>query len=228
MSNALGLLGPVVGNRFADTHVLVLKPHLRQRLTLQACRTTPLGTVMGGPDGRLSFVPNYGQPVPRPAFQPGQRVRVTESVVDLLAQDLYPFEPHEAELVAGAQGIVVERQGSGCAELGLVVVDIAGTPWCFLPAYLARACPAEGDDERAAMADSAPAFDPYSESLALGDTVQGLDGRIGRVTLAEPGRLAVVFNRGGTWMGCIACRSSFRLLAKATATTWGSATGCPF
>jgi hypothetical protein len=78
------------------------------------------------------------------------------------------------------------------------------------------------------MADSASAFDPYSEPLALGDTVQGMDGRIGRVTLAEPGRLAVVFDRGGAWMSCIACRSSFRLLAKAAATAWGSATGCPF
>jgi hypothetical protein len=203
--------------------------HLRQRLALQACRSTPLGTVVGGPDGRLSFAPSYGKPMPRPAFQPGQRVCVTESVVDLLAQDLYPFEPHEAELLAGAQGIVMERQGSGCAELGLVVVvDIAGTPWCFLPAYLRRACLAEGDDERAAMADSAPAFDPYSEPLALGDTVQGLDGRIGRVTLAEPGRLAVVFDRGGAWMGCIACRSSFRLLAKAPASAWSIAASCPF
>jgi hypothetical protein len=222
MSNALGLLGPVIGNRLADARSLVLKPHLCQRLALQACRSTPLGTVVGGPDGRLSFVPNYGQPMPRPAFQPGQRVCVTESVLDLLAQDLYPFEPDEAELLAGAEGFVVERQGSDCAELGLVVVDIAGTPWCFLPAYLTRACPAEGDDERAAVADSAPAFDPYSEPLALGDTVQGLDGRIGRVTLAEPERLAVVFDRGGAWIGCIACRSSFRLLAKVTAT------GSPF
>jgi hypothetical protein len=228
MSNAFGLLGPAIGNRLADAQSLVLKPHLRQRLALQACRSTPLGTVVGGPDGRLSFIPNYGQPMPRPAFQPGQRVCVTESVVDLLAQDLYPFEPHEAELVAGAQGIVVERQGSDCAELGLVVVDIAGTPWCFLPAYLTRACPAEGDDERAAVADSAPAFDPYSEPLALGDTVQGMDGRIGRVTLAEPGRLGVEFDRGGVWTGCISYRSSFLLLAKAAATAWGNATACPF
>jgi hypothetical protein len=44
MSNALGLLGPVIGNRLADTHVLVLKPHLRQRLALQACRSTPLAS----------------------------------------------------------------------------------------------------------------------------------------------------------------------------------------
>ena len=53
----LGLLGPVVGNRLANTHVLVLKPHLRQRQALQACRSTPLGTVVGGPDGRLLLWP---------------------------------------------------------------------------------------------------------------------------------------------------------------------------
>jgi hypothetical protein len=84
---------------------------------------------------------------------------------------------------------------------------------------------AEGDDEREAMT-SGPAFDPYSEPLALGDTVQGVDGRIGRVTLVEPQRLGVAFERGSAWCGDMNWRASFRLLAKASA--WEYPGGCPF
>jgi hypothetical protein len=206
-------LGPVIGNRLANAHKASLAPHLRQRLALESCRSTPLGTIATGPGGRLSFAPNYaGQPaVPHAALRPGHRVRVTARAVELLQQEVFPFEPDEAAAVAGREG--------------LVVVEFDGVQWSFMPGFLAPACPAEGDDEIAAMAGS-PAFDPYSEPLALGDTVQGMDGRIGRVALAEPQRLGVVFERGSAWCGDMVWRGSLRLLAKAGA--WGYPDGCPF
>jgi hypothetical protein len=230
-------LGPVIGNRLADAHKAAPAPHLRERLALESRRSTPLGTVATGAHGRLSFVPNYllhgreridadPRPMPRSAFRPGQRVRVDATADDLLEQDLNRFEPEEAAALAGREGVVVEH--SGCASLGLVLVMLDGVPWAFMPAYLAPVCPAEGDDELAAMAGegAATAFDPYSEPLALGDTVQGTDGRIGRVTLVQAQRLGVVFERGSAWCGDMNWRASFRLLAKAGA--WGCPAGCPF
>jgi hypothetical protein len=191
-------LGPITGNRITDAHTVTLKPHLRERLAQASCRSTPLGTIATGADGRLSFVPGYVFPdgattaqtkppaMPRSAFRPGQRVRVDATADDLLEQDLNPFEPEEAAALAGREGVVVEHMG--CASLGLVLMMLDGVPWAFMPAYLAWVCPAEGDDELAAMAveGAATAFDPYTEPLTLGDTVQGVDGRIGRVTLVEP------------------------------------------
>jgi hypothetical protein len=230
-------LGPVIGNRLADAHKAVPAPHLRQRLALESRHSTPLGTVATGAHGRLSFVPSYllhgwerieGHlcPMPCSAFRPGQRVRVDATADDLLEQDLNRFEPEEAAALAGREGVVVEH--SGCASLGLVLVLLDGVPWAFMPAYLAWVCPAEGDDELAAMAGegAATAFDPYSEPLALGDTVQGMDRRIGRVTLVQPQRLGVVFERGSAWCGDMNSRGSFRLLAKAGA--WGCPDDCPF
>jgi hypothetical protein len=228
-------LGPITGNRITDAHRATLKPHLRQRLALASCRSTPLGTVATGADGRLSFAPSYlldareraaPRPTSRSAFRPGQRVRVDATADDLLEQDLNPFEPEEAAALAGREGVVVEHMG--CAWLGLVLVMLDGVPWAFMPAYLARVCPAEGDDELAAMAGegAATAFDPYTEPLALGDTVQGMDGRIARVTLVQTQRLGVVFERGSAWCGPSYWRGSIRLLAKAGA--WGCPAGCPF
>lgn len=153
-------LGPITGNRITDACRTALKPHLRERLALESCRSTPLGTVATGADGRLSFTPNYllhrqdrskgaPDPMPRSAFRPGQRVRVDATADDLLEQDLNPFEPEEAAALAGLEGVVVEHLG--CASLGLVLVELKGVPWAFMPAYLSRVCPAEGDDERAVM-----------------------------------------------------------------------------
>jgi hypothetical protein len=218
-------LAPVIGNRLANAHKAALAPHLRQRLALESCRSTPLGTIATGPGGRLSFAPNYaGQPaLQHAALRPGQRVRVTARAVELLEQEVFSFEPDEAAAVAGREGLVLKCD---CIEvLGLVVVEFDGVQWSFMPGFLAPACLAEGDDEIEAMAGS-PAFDPYGEPLALGDTVQGMDGRIGRVTLAEPQRLGVVFERGSAWCGDMVWRGSFRLLAKASA--WGYPDGCPF
>lgn len=230
-------LGPITGNRITDACCTPLKPHLRERLALKFCRSTPLGTVATGADGRLSFAPNYllhrqarsksaPDPMPRSAFWPGQRVRVDATADDLLEQDLNPFEPEEAAALAGREGVVVEH--SGCASLGLVLVMLDSVPWAFMPAYLVPACPVEGDDELAAMtSEGAAAFDPYREPLAVGDTVQAMDGRIGRVTVVEPQRLDVVFEHGSPWCGGDTnCRGSFRLLARASA--WGHPTGCPF
>ncbi|NML16978.1 hypothetical protein [Azohydromonas caseinilytica] len=231
-------LGPVIGNRLADAHKAVLKPHLRERLVLASSRSTAQGTLATGADGRLSFTPKDdplrgwdriegdGRPMPRYAFRPGQRVRVSATVGELLEQEQHSFEPEEAATLAGREGVVVEH--AGCASLGLVLVMLDGMPWAFMPAYLARVCPAEGDDELAAMAGegAATAFNPYSEPLALGDTVQGLDGRVGRVTLVQARRLGMVFEHGSAWTGDVAWRTSFRLLAKAGA--WGCPDGCPF
>ncbi len=231
-------LGPVTGNRIADAHKAALKPHLRRRLALESGRSTPLGAISTGTDGRLSFVPSYVFPqgaaatqarapaMPRSAFRPGQRVRVDATADDLLEQDLNPFEPEEAAALAGREGVVVAH--SGCASLGLVLVTLDGVPWAFMPAYLAPMPPAEGDDELAAMAGegTACAFDPYTEPLAVGDTVQGMDGRIGRVTLVQAQRLGMVFEPGSAWCGPSYWRGSFRLLAKAGA--WGCSNGCPF
>ncbi|WP_029002042.1 hypothetical protein [Azohydromonas australica] len=230
-------LGPITGNRITDACRTSLKPHLRERLALQSCRSTPLGTVATGADGRLSFAPNYllhrqdrskgaPDPMPRSAFRPGQRVRVDATADDLLEQDLNPFEPEEAAALAGREGEVVEH--SGCASLGLVLVMLDGVPWAFMPAYLVPACPAEGGDEMAATTgEVAAAFDPYCEPLAVGDTVQAMDGRIGRVTVVAPQRLDVVFEHGSPWCGGDTnCRGSLRLLARAGA--WGHPTGCPF
>jgi hypothetical protein len=227
-------LGPVIGNRLADAHKAAPKPHLRQRLAQASCRSTALGTIATGSDGRLSSALNYVEggaaaqakppAIPRSAFRPGQRVWVDATADELLDQDLNPFEPEEAPALVGRVGVVVEH--SGCASLGLMLVMLDGVLWALMSAYLAPVSPTEGDDERAAMADSAPAFNPYNEPLALGDTVQGMDGRIGRVTLVERHRLGVVFERGSAWCGDMNWRGSFRLLAKADA--WGRSDGCPF
>ncbi len=238
MQNALG---PAVGNRLANAHKAVPAPHLRQRLALESCRSTPLGTIATGADGRLSFAPGYLTPqesarMPAAAvaenrtFLPGARVRVAATLQELSHYEHEPFPALAAWAVQGREGGVVEHVLYGL--LGLVGVELdgmAGLVWGFMPEHLARACPAEGDDEREAL-ESGPAFDPYGEPLALGDTVQGMDGRIGRVTLLQAQRLGVVFERGSAWCGDMNWRASFRLLAKAASTpeAWGSADGCPF
>jgi hypothetical protein len=210
-------LGPVIGNRLADAHKAALTPHLRARLALASSRTTALGLIATGPDGWLSFKPSYvpqdgGRPaMPRPVFQPGQRVRVRATMAELLAQEIYPFKPEEAMAVAGCEGIVVES--ATCFVLGLVLVLLDRQHWTFVPQYLTPASGALGEEGREAMA-SGPAFDPYSEPLALGDTVQGMDGCIGHVTLVEPQRLGVAF-RGGAWCGAVSQRGTLRLLSKA-------------
>jgi hypothetical protein len=234
MSNALG---PVVSNRLAGVNKAMPKPHLRERLAQQSSRNTPQGTLTTDAQGRQSFVPNYllnawgrieadPRPMPRCVFQPGQQVCVDVSAVELLAQEVFPFDPEDARPLAGCEGVVIEERQ--CTSLGLVLVRLNGEPWAFMPAYLRRVTPAEGDDEREAMA-SGPAFDPYGEPLALGDTVQCMDGRIGRVTLVEPQRMGMVFECGSAWCGPTYRRSSFRLLAKAapTVAAWSSANGCP-
>jgi hypothetical protein len=153
-------LGSVVGNRLADAHKATIKPHLRERLALASSRTTALGCVATGRDGRLSFVPSYhmrdwgtfeGKPsaMPRPAFQPGQRVRVSVPVMELLDQEVGAFELGEAQALAGREGVVVEH--SECALLGLVPVTLDGVHWAFTPTFLTRVCPAEGGDGLAAM-----------------------------------------------------------------------------
>ncbi len=230
-------LGPITGNRFTEAYRATPKPHLCERLALASCRSTPLGTVATGADGRLSFTPGYLTPqesAPMPAaavaenrtFLPGTRVRVSATLEELSHYDHEPFPALAAQAVLGREGIVVEHVLYGL--LGLVGVEldgIAGLVWGFMPEHLAWTCPAQGDDEREAM-ESGPAFDPYGEPLALGDTVQGMDGRIGRVSLLEPQRVGVVFERGSAWCGDMNSRGSFRLLAKAGA--WGCPDGCPF
>jgi hypothetical protein len=220
MSNCLGR---VIGNRFTGVHAAPLKPNLRERLAQESCRATALGLIATGPHGRLSFVPNYllqgweriegDRPAPPlSAFQPGQRVRVTASVRQLELQESAPFLTTIAEAVTGREGVVVEH--TVCKQLALVAVEMDGQTWGFMPAHLEAADPAEGDDEREAMAGG-PSFDPYAEPLALGDTVQGMDGRIGCVTFIEPQRLGVMFERGSAWCGDMNRRGSFRLLARA-------------
>jgi hypothetical protein len=152
-------LGCVVGNRLADAHKDkdTIKPHLRGRLAMASSRTTTLGCVTTGRDGRLSFVPNYlmrereavedrAPARPRPAFQPVQRVTV--SVMELLDQDVPMFELGEAHVLAGREGVVVDR--SECALFGLVLVTLDGVLRAFTPAFLHRVRPGN-DDVRAAM-----------------------------------------------------------------------------
>jgi hypothetical protein len=231
-------LGPVVGNRFADTHKATLKPHLRTRLALQASRRTPLGTIATDTDGRLSFTPKgeplHGwhavegktPPMPRPAFLPGQRVRVDATVAELLAPGACPGDACQIEAVAGREGVVAGYLA--CDALVLVVVQLDVGPSAFMPRYLALAVPAEGDDERAFMTSdgAATTFDPYGEPLAVGDTVQGMDGRIGRVSLVEPYRLGVVFEHGSAWCGDLVWRGSMRLLDKAKTAAPGDGCDC--
>lgn len=234
----LDALGPVIGNSLADAHRATIKPHLRERLALLTRRCTPLGTIDTGADGRLSFTPkddalgrasvgSTPRTLPASAFRPGQRVRVHATLRQLLTQEVYPFTHDDAEAVMDAEGVVM--QDAGCAALGLVVVSMPGEPWAFMPAFLQLVPAAEGDDECAAMTNG-PAFDPYREPLAVGDTVRGMDGCTGRVTLVEPQRLGVSFDCGSEWTGAASWRSSFHLIAKAppAPATWGSADGCPF
>jgi hypothetical protein len=152
-------LGCVVGNRLADAHKATIKPHLRERLALASGCTTQLGCVATGRDGQLSFVPSYlvrerqaegrSPALPRPAFQPGQRVRVSISQTELLDQGVSAFELDEAQALAGREGVVVGH--SECALLGLVLVALDGALWAFTPAFLTRAHPGEDDDVRFAM-----------------------------------------------------------------------------
>jgi hypothetical protein len=228
-------LGPVIGNRSADNHRATPKPPLRERLALESCRSTPLGTVVTGADGRLSFTPQdhpmrgwdtvQGDmpTLPRPDFCPGQCVRVDATVAELLVQESCHLDAGEAQAAAGLEGVVMGYLE--CDALVLVVVQLGHGPWAFVPRYLASVPAAEGDDEREAVARG-PAFDPYTDPLALSDTVQGMDGRIGRVTLIEPQRLGVVFERGSAWCGDLSARGSFRLLA--TAPAWGYPDSWPF
>ncbi|WP_029000950.1 hypothetical protein [Azohydromonas australica] len=186
-----------------------------------------MGVIETAPDGQLSFVPNYvlpkgsneaqGQPsaVALLTFRPGQRVFVDATADELREQYLEPFAPEEVVALAGREGVVVGY--AGCASLELVVVMIDGVPWAFMPAYLAHVQSAEGDEGQAAVTDEgvATAFDPYREPLAVGDTVQGMDGRVGCVTLAERRRLAVVFEHGSAWCGDLVWRCLFQLIRKA-------------
>jgi hypothetical protein len=87
--------------------------------------------------------------MPRPAFRPGQRVRVSASVIELLEQEVHAFDLGEVQALAGREAVVLEY--SECALLGLVLITLDGAFWAFTPACLTRACPAEGDDELAAM-----------------------------------------------------------------------------
>lgn len=153
MSHALGI---PTSNRFTGLHQAVPKPHLSKRLALQSCRSTALGCVVCGSDGRLSFVPNYvvsqGEPTacasshpasPVFAFHPGARVRVTASTNELLTQQPCRFSAREAESVAGREGVVVAH--AACRLLGLVVVYLDGLRWAFMPHCLTVTCPdAEG------------------------------------------------------------------------------------
>jgi hypothetical protein len=162
-------LGPPISNRFAGSDQAVPKPHLRERLALQACRSTALGCVACGPDGRLSFVPNYvvpqggstaagdGAATPISAFQPGVRVRVSASVTELLEQQPCRFNAREAESVVGLEGLVVAH--SACRMLGLVVVYLDGLRWAFMPQCLTLACPAgDGDKWPALVSDDKCSF----------------------------------------------------------------------
>ena len=223
MQNALG---PVVGNSLADAHKATLKPHLRERLALQASRSTPLGTIATDAHGRQSFAPGYLTPqgqATAPAapvaesrtFLPGARVRVTATLEELAQYDFEPFPVLAANAAMGREGRVVEHILYGL--LGWVAVELDGLVWGFRPEHLALV---------ASSATAAGGFDPYTEPLALGDTVQGMDGRIGRVTLVQAQRLGVAFDRGSAWCGPMNWRGSFRLLAKASA--WEFPDGCPF
>jgi hypothetical protein len=153
-------LGCVVGNPLVDAQKATIKPHLRERLALASSYTTALGCVATGRDGRMSFVPNYlmrdweaveGRPraMPSPTFRPGQRVKVSVSVTELMDQEIHAFELSEIQALAGREGVVVEH--SECALLGLVLVTLDSVLWAFTPACLTRACPAKNDDELAAM-----------------------------------------------------------------------------
>jgi hypothetical protein len=153
-------LGCVVGNRLADAQKTTIKPHLRERLALASRRTTAFGLVATGQDGRLSVVPNYltrdreaveGRPpaMPCPTFPPGQRVRVSVSVTQLLDQEVHAFDLSEVQALAGREAVVAEH--SECALLGLVLLTLDGVLWAFTPPFLTRVCPAENDDELAAM-----------------------------------------------------------------------------
>ncbi|WP_156901447.1 hypothetical protein [Azohydromonas australica] len=223
MPNALG---PVVGNRIADAHKATLKPHLRERLALQASRSTPVGTIATAADGRQSFVPGYLAPQHKAAtpaapvteshaFLPGACVRVVATLEQLVQYDCEPFPVLAAGYVMNREGRVVAHVLY--ALLGLVAVELDGLIWGFRPEHLAQV---------ALPAGAAGGFDPYTEPLALGDTVQGMDGRVGRVTLVEPQRLGVAFERGSAWCGPMNWRGSFRLLAKAGA--WECPDSCPF
>ena len=153
-------LGCVVGNRLADAQKTTIKPHLRERLALASRRATAFGLVATGQDGRLSFVPNYltrdreaiegrSMAMSDAVFRPGQRVRVSVAVTQLLAQEVHAFDLSEVQALAGREAVVVEH--SECALLGLVLVTLDGVLWAFTPPCLTRACPAQNDDELAAM-----------------------------------------------------------------------------
>lgn len=152
-------------------------------------------------------------------------MRVDATVNELLEPYLDPFEPQEATALADREGIVVRQ--AECAPLRLVLVMIDGMPWGFVPGYLAHVDPVDGADKQPAMKGEgvAPAFDPYREPLSMGDTVQGMDGRIGHVTRAERRRLGVVFEGGSAWCGDLVWRCSFRIIRKAGDC---GQDGCPF
>jgi hypothetical protein len=138
-------LGPCIGNRFAGSHKMALKPHLRERLALASCRSAALGRITSGPDGRLAFVPNRvlaqradasSRTAAAHAFLPGTRVCVTASVAQLLQQQVCRLDGWEAEAVAGREGMVLKH--SVCSELGLIAVDLDGLCWAFMPHYLTQ------------------------------------------------------------------------------------------
>jgi hypothetical protein len=121
-----------------------------------------------------------------------------------------------AEVVRSAHGGLMLRGGNG--RLSFVPGGLPPLPMPVVPRRppTPPTSPAEGDDERQTMT-SGPAFEPYGEPLALGDTVQGMDGRIGRVSFIAPHRLGVAFEGGNAWCCDMVWRASFRLLAKAGA-----------
>ncbi len=121
-------LGPCIGNRSAGSYKVEIKPHLRERLALVSGRSTALGRVITGPDGRQSFVPNYvcapcdsGEAAAAAAttYLPGIRVRVTASVAELLQQEVCRLDRREAEFVAGREGVVEQHSICVGADLNL-------------------------------------------------------------------------------------------------------------
>lgn len=127
-----------MGNRFSNARRAALKPHPRKRLALPTGCSMPLGTLTTDANGWLSFAakndPLHGwdrvggdaRALRPSAFRPGQRVRVLAMLAQLRAQEVYPFEPDDAQSVIGREGVEIEDAGT--TALGLVVVAMNPEP----------------------------------------------------------------------------------------------------
>jgi hypothetical protein len=181
-------LGPVVGNSLRGHNEHHPKPHLRQRLVELSVRTAPLGLVTCS-EGRLSFAPNY-------ILAAAQQARQAAPLPDGLGADWKTFgsisngsrvaiqcTPEQLQAI-GVSEVCAKRIAGKTGEVAHLGTSNSGVRfadglWLVLPNHFLTPL---------------PAFDPFTESLAVGDYVEVIHQGI-----LMSGKRGHVIGSGDSW-----------------------------